>query len=228
MHVAIVGGGAALAQPIIEHYLGKDWDVTAICFGTVPRPFSMADGRDRLLVYQDVDMASEKAVKLLNLYPVDVLITLTGRVLNGRIEDMALTDWNWIIECNLTTVFNALRFGLPQMKMNSNIVVVGSIMGSLGGKGCANYAAAKAGLVGLVRAAANENANRNIRINLLELGYIDAGMGAKLSPELKEKIRETIPLKRFGTTEDVVEAVDYLGRTKYMSGNVLTLAGGLR
>ncbi len=109
-------------------------------------------------------------------------------------------------------------------------MVVGSVVGSTGGFGCCNYAAAKAGLVGLVRAAANEQAAKGTgtRVNLLELGYVDAGMGERLPEEVKNKSIRAIPLGRFARMDEVLDALDFLIRAPYMTGGVLTLAGGLR
>ena len=98
----------------------------------------------------------------------------------------------------------------------------------MGGYGCTNYAAAKAGLVGLVRGAANEWAKHQIMVNLLELGYVDSGMGAELNPRVRDAAVKSIPLGRFATEEDFVHAVEYLATTRYATGTVLTLAGGLR
>jgi NAD(P)-dependent dehydrogenase (short-subunit alcohol dehydrogenase family) len=153
---------------------------------------------------------------------------MPGSVNNAKLQHMTDRQWEDVITDNLTAVFNAFKACLPKMYPNSNIVVVGSIVGSTGGFGCSNYAAAKAGLMGLVRGVANELACLNVRINLLELGYIDCGMGKRLDEKVKTKVIETIPLKRFGTVEDFLTAVDYLCQTKYMTGNTLTLAGGLR
>lgn len=227
MHVVIVGGGAALAQPVIEHFTGDSGygadcylnrthpelsDITAVCRTALP----IVPGVNVIFELSEVTR------------PIDVLITMTGAVDNARLDAMTDEQWDKAIAANLTAPFQALRKLLPLVVDNGNVVVVGSIVGSTGGRGCANYAAAKAGLVGLVRAAANEHAARGVCVNLLELGYIDAGMGARLPPKVREAVLPTIPLYRFGAPEDVVLAVDFLARTRYATGTVLTLAGGLR
>lgn len=230
-HICIVGGGSALAQPVIEHYLNQGDVVKAICRTMMPdRPTVVREGSPRFEVFPGIDLvtATEDDLRPVQASGTDLLVTLTGLVQNATLTMMSLAEWNNVLHANLTTVFNALHHWLPRMANNGNVVVVGSIIGSTGGRGCANYAAAKAGLVGLVRAAANEVASRGICINLLELGFVDAGMGEQLGPELKAKILPTIPLGRFATTDDVVQAVDYLGRVRYATGTVMNLAGGLR
>lgn len=216
MRVVIVGGGAALAKPVIEHYLGRICAVTAVCHQSGPKVNPSDWGHRFKVVYglEEVDG------------PVNILITMPGSVCNGRIEELSLGDWRSVMDATLSSVFEAFRRLLPKMTDGGNVVVVGSVVGSTGGIGCANYAAAKAGLVGLVRAAANEHPR--LHVNLLELGYVDAGMGARLPEKVKEKVKASIPLGRFATEEDVVLAVDFLARTKYATGTVLSLSGGLR
>lgn len=225
MRLCIVGGGAALAKPLIEHFTGdcgsgsdcyldraypERSDVTAVCRTTPPE----VPGTNVVFGLEGVEGH------------IDVLITLPGSVRNGRIEELSLDDWRSVVDATLNSVFEAFHRLLPRMTDGGNVVVVGSVVGSTGGYGCANYAAAKAGLVSLVRAAANEYLR--LHINLLELGYVDIGMGARLPEKVKEKVRASIPLGRFATEEDVVLAVDFLARTKYMTGEKLTLGGGLR
>lgn len=217
MHIVIVGGGAALAQPLIRHFLLVDatHQLTVVCRTTLPEePWST-----RMTVVKDLGQVPRG---------IDVLITMVGSTNDAALRSMTDSQWVEVVNSTLAVPACALRRLLPRLKEGGNIVVVGSIVGSTGGFGCANYAAAKAGLLGLVRAAANEEAYRNVCINLLELGYVDAGMGARLDMKLRAKIEPTIPLKRFGTVADFVGAVDYLAKVRYMSGNVLTLAGGLR
>ena len=214
-HIVIVGGGAALAQPLIDHWgKGSEWQVTVVCRSKTP-------------VHPCAGMVIKRRVTEIH-EPWDVLVTLTGDVDNAPLSLMTDYQWRMAIEANLTHPFEALRYLLPHAREQANVVVVGSIVGSIGSRGCANYAAAKAGLIGLVRAAANEYAYKSLCTNLLELGYMDVGMGSRLQPEVRDKALSTIPLKRFGTVEDFVLAVEFLSKTRYMSGGVLTLAGGLR
>ena len=211
-HVVIVGGGAALAQPLIRRFLITGCKVTAMCRRTDPR----VGGCDVVALTGGVKDN------------VDVLVTLTGSTADVKIKDMNKFQWQDVIDSCLTAPAQAMTEMFLKMKPGGNVVVVGSVVGSTGAYGAANYAAAKAGLVGLVRSAALEWASRDIKVNLLELGFIDAGMGARLDPKVKERVLPTIPLRRFGTEEDFVHAVEFLATTKYATGTVLTLAGGLR
>lgn len=223
-HVVIVGGGADLAQPVIEHFCCLGAQVTALCKGRLPRM-----GHRNLEVYTGADdqlwLGWSQARREM---PIDVLVTMTGHTEDARIENMLPEQWERVMDGTLDCVFRALQHGLPLLaERQGNAVVVGSITGTTGAHGASAYSAAKAGLVGLVRSAALEWASKGVLVNLLELGYTDAGMGARLPEKVKERVLATIPMRRFGTASDVVAAIDHLARTRYMSGDVLTLAGGL-
>ncbi len=221
-HWVIVGGGAALAQPLMRQVLSTGDIVTAVCRNTLPAddvPRDRGNGDWIMRIVPRADIVAG---------PIDVLVTLTGTVDNARLVDMNDGAWDGVLQDGLTATFQALRDLLPRMRSPGNVVVVGSVVGSTGGFGCANYAAAKAGLVGLFRAAANEWASRQVVVNMLELGHTELGMGARLDDKVKERVLPMIPLGRFGVAEDFVQAVDFLSRVRWMTGNVLTLAGGMR
>lgn len=214
-HCCIVGGGAALAQPLIAKWLMEGHRVTAVCQTTLP------DHPDQA----GMTVARTGTAACL-VRGVDLLVTMTGATEDTKLDKMTEYAWCHVIGSVLDTVGWAFR--KIQLYDGANVVVVGSILGSTGGYGCASYAAAKAGLVGLVRAAANEWASRNICVNLLELGYTNAGMGSRLDAKVKERIMGTIPLRRFAEPHEVVDAVEWLGRVRYATGTIVNLAGGLR
>lgn len=221
MNICVIGAGAALGKELINHYTRKSYHVTAYGRSAIVLPHN-----ELLTLIPGVDFATIDHSPFSIENSFDVLVTGMGSVSNGLLKTMNLSQWNEVLSNCLTSTFNSLRFGLPRVKEAGNVVVVGSIVGSNGSVGCSNYAAAKAGLVGLVRAAANEFPR--LHVNLLELGYTDVGMGARLPEKVKERVLRTIPLGRFGTAEDFVHAVEFLSTTKYATGTVLNLAGGLR
>lgn len=205
-----------MAQPLLRQYAyGIDPHVVvAVCRNVVPD-----------VVATNV-FTVLSTTELTHGEPFDLLVTLTGRTADMRVGPGARAAWDGVIADTLTSVYDALA-NVP-VKDGGNVVVVGSVVGSTGGYGCANYAAAKAGLVGLVRSAALEWAGRGVCVNLLELGFMDAGMGARLPPKVRDRALPTIPLGRFGTEAEFVHAVEFLSTVRYMTGSVLTLAGGLR
>lgn len=199
-HICVVGAGSAIAKAYAVQKSTAGCQISSV--------FS--------------DESVEQVVS-----PIDSIVTFSGRVHNSKLCQMSLDQWNDSLNANLTSVFKALKHGLPKMNDGGSVVVVGSIVGSVGGFGCCNYAAAKAGLVGLVKAASNEMLSRSIRVNLLELGYVEAGMGARLDEKAKDRILDTIPMGRFANVKEVLVAIDFLSSQTYMTGNTLTFAGGL-
>ncbi len=221
--VCIFGGGAALATRVIKGFLGRGDQVYAVCRKHAP---GEVDPHDRLKVlWVDADDLDDY---LPALRKFDTVVTLPGSFENAKLDDMTYQQWDKVIDDTLTSVAKFLMTLSGKIMEGANVVVVGSVVGSTGCYGASGYAAAKAGLVGLVRSLALEWAGVGVKVNLLELGYIDAGMGARLSEKAKARAVELIPLGRFGSEEDVWHAVEFLSETDYMTGGVLTLAGGLR
>lgn len=202
MKVCVVGAGSAIAQGFARYHPEHQVYLT-----------------NRLDV---IDLAATEET----FSSLVVCIGYEGQAVTLR--KMREPMWETTVKANLTSVFEPLRYMLPKVADGGSVVVVGSIVGSTGGYGCAGYAAAKAGLVGLVRAAANEEARRGVCVNLLELGYVNAGMGARLPDAVREKVLGIIPLKRFAQLEEAAAAINFLVTTRYMTGNTLTFAGGLR
>lgn len=201
-NVVIVGARSALARSLLGTAFGRD-NVQLLDRSTDPATADVYD-------------------------PTDVLVTLAGRTYDAKLSSMTAHQWDGAIEDNLSSVAMTLMFLGKKVRDGGNVVVVGSVVGSTGAYGAANYAAAKAGLVGLVRSAALEWAGRGVCVNLLELGFVDAGMGARLPQKVKDRVLPTIPLGRFGTESEFVHAVEFLSTVRYMTGGILTLAGGLR
>src|SRR3990167_3476692 len=220
-HVCIVGGGSAIAQGLIDYFLDKGDRVTAVCYRAGPTN----PNRERLKILMGMDMAvGTNAAKLGDLDPIHVLITLMGSVDNSLLENMKADQWHAVLHSTLTSVFQTLRAAYPALATPSNVIVVGSIVGATGGRGCANYAAAKEALKGLVRATANEWSGRGLEylgrvVNLLELGYCNLGMGTMLG-KYKDVLLESIPLGRFADMEDIIPAIEFLATTRYCTGNV--------
>lgn len=225
-HCVIVGGGAALAQPLIARWIDQGDRVTAICRRTMPDINSLGLSDERQSDMLEV-LTTYDDHKWPDRPKIDLLVTMAGHVNDGKLG--SLMDYHAIdaVTDNLTSVLLALNRLLRWVKDGGRIVLVGSVVGRTGAYGAANYAAAKAGLVGLCRSLSLEVAPRQVRVNVLELGYVDAGMGVRLPAAVKERALESIPLGRFATPEEVVEAVEWLGRQTYMTGAVVPLSGGL-
>lgn len=162
---------------------------------------------------------------------IDMLVNNAGMTKDGLIMRMKTEDWHSVLNVNLSGMFYALKaVTKPMMKQRSGkIVFITSVIGLTGNAGQANYAAAKAGVIGLMKSAAKEFASRGIQVNAVAPGFIDTDMTKGLNDEVKKTYLEQIPLKRFGRVEDVAEAVKFLVSEKadYITGQVIHVNGGL-
>jgi 3-oxoacyl-[acyl-carrier protein] reductase len=144
---------------------------------------------------------------------------------------MKQPDWDAVIATNLTGAFVAIQQVLPAMMRErwGRIINISSLVGEMGNAGQANYAASKAGLIGLTKSIAQEMGSRNITVNAVAPGYVETDMTQGLSAELKQKMIDNIPLKRIGRPDDVAAAVRFLASEEagYITGHVLSVNGGL-
>ena len=158
---------------------------------------------------------------------IDVLVNNAGITGDGLFMRMSKDNWDAVINTNLTGAYNVTQPVIKVMmkQRSGSIVNMASIVGVYGNAGQANYAAAKAGLIGFTKSLAKELASRNIRVNAVAPGFIQTDMTKDLD---SEKITEHIPLKRLGTADDIADAVKFLATgTSYVTGQVLQVDGGL-
>lgn len=162
---------------------------------------------------------------------VDILVNNAGITRDNLVLRMKQPEWDAVISTNLTGSFNCLQAAAKKMvKQRSGVIVnVSSIVGVIGNAGQANYAAAKAGLIGLTKSVAKELASRNIRVNAVAPGFIETDMTSELAEDLKTKIVERIPMSRFGLASDVADVISWLAsdRAAYVTGQVIPVDGGL-
>ena len=162
---------------------------------------------------------------------IDVLINNAGITKDGLLIRMKRQDWNTVLNINLTGTFNCIKLaGKIMMKQRyGRIINMASVVGVTGNAGQANYAASKAGVIGLTKSAAKELAPRNITVNAIAPGFIETDMTAVLSEKVREAMLNQIPLKRAGTPEDVAGAVTFLAseQASYITGQVLHVSGGM-
>ena len=147
------------------------------------------------------------------------------------ILSMSEEDFDSVINTNLKGTFNCIKFVSKSMIKNryGKIINISSISGVAGNPGQANYAASKAGIIGLTKSVAKELAKRNINVNAIAPGFIMTEMTDVLRDKVKENILSQIPLKRFGTPQDVAELAAFLASDKssYITGQVINLDGGM-
>jgi 3-oxoacyl-[acyl-carrier protein] reductase len=178
---------------------------------------------------QSITEAIAKTAK--DFGPVAILVNNAGITKDGLALRMKKPDWDVVIGTNLTGAFVAIQQVLPGMMRErwGRIINISSLVGEMGNAGQANYAASKAGLIGLTKSIAQEMGSRNITVNAVAPGYVETDMTASLTEELKQKMLANIPIKRMGRPEDVAAAVRFLASEEagYITGHVLSVNGGL-
>lgn len=162
---------------------------------------------------------------------VDILVNNAGVTRDGLAMRMRDEDWQAVLDLDLTAVFRLTRAALRGMvrRRHGRIIGVSSIVAATGNPGQANYAAAKAGMIGMAKSVAAEVASRGITMNCVAPGFIDTAMTAKLGDEQRARLGAAIPAGRFGLPADIAAAVVYLASAEaaYVTGQTLHVNGGM-
>jgi 3-oxoacyl-[acyl-carrier protein] reductase len=194
-----------------------------------------AMGRQALPVLADVSSAAEvdkmvaEAASAYNR--IDILVNNAGIARDQLLLRMTEEEWDSVLAVDLKSVFLCTRAVLKYMtkQRRGRIISIASVVGIVGNPGQANYAAAKAGIIGFTRTVAKEVASRGITVNAVAPGFIDTEMTKHLKAEWREELKKRIPLGRFGSPADVAEAVAFLASDAagYITGQVLGVDGGM-
>lgn len=162
---------------------------------------------------------------------VDILVNNAGVTRDGLLMKMSEEDFDKVVNTNLKGTFNCIRFVSRTMlrQKSGRIVNMSSVVGVAGNAGQANYAASKAGVIGLTKAAAKELASRGITVNAIAPGFIETDMTAVLSEKVREATAAQIPMGHFGSPEDVADLAAFLAsdEAKYITGQVIHVDGGM-
>ena len=239
--VALVTGasrgiGAAIANRLAMAgaKVAINYNTSAEAAAAVMRSIDEAGGT-AMLVDADVSRQSdaENAVKSVvdNWGAIDILVNNAGINRDRLLLRMTPEDFDAVLDVNLRGAFLCTRYVMPHLikQRHGRVINMSSVVGLSGNPGQANYAAAKAGLVGFTKAVAREVASRNVTVNALAPGYITTGMVEDLSDEKRKQILDRIPMGRFGSAEEVAETVVFLSSdgAGYITGQVITIDGGL-
>lgn len=162
---------------------------------------------------------------------IDIFVNNAGVTRDGLMIRMSEEDWDLVMDINLKGAFNCIKaVARPMMKQRSgSIINIASIVGVMGNAGQANYVASKAGLIGLTKTTAKEFASRGIRCNAVAPGFIRSAMTDVLTDDVKKKYFESIPLGRFGETDNIADVVAFLASdmSQYVTGQTINVDGGL-
>ena len=194
-----------------------------------------AYGVQSLLVKGDVSQLSDVETMIKEVqhsFPtIDILVNNAGITKDALLMRMKESEFDAVINVNLKGTWNCMKVvARPMMKQRSGkIISLASVVGVMGNVGQINYAASKAGIIGMTKTLARELAGRNIRVNAVAPGFIQTHMTAVLNEDIKTELQTHIPLGVLGTAEDVAEAVAFLAsdRSKYITGQVIHVDGGM-
>jgi len=238
--VAVVtGAGRGLGRAIALRFAAEGADV--VCLSRSSENAESAaeavreSGRQAWAISADVgdsDSVNQAVKQILSeVGKVDILVNNAGVTRDGLLMRMSEQDWDLVLDTNLKGAFLLTKaFTRPMMKQRKGrIINISSVIGLIGNAGQVNYAASKAGLIGMTKSVARELASRNITTNVIAPGFIRSDMTSKLKEEQKEAILAGIPLGEMGEPEDIAQAALFLAGpgARYITGQVLTVDGGM-
>lgn len=236
----VTGGGRGIGRAIALALADAGADVAV----AVSRDLAAAEGvaeeiraKGRRAIASQTDVSSGTATEELvaavvtELGRIDILVNNAGITRDGLIMRMSEEDWDVVLDVNLKGTFNCTKAAVKRMirQRSGRIVNVTSIMGITGNGGQANYAASKAGIIGLTKSTAKEVGSRGITCNAVAPGWVQTQMTEHLPEALAEQVLKQVSLGRLGKPEDIASAVLFLSSeaSSYITGQVLVVDGGL-
>jgi 3-oxoacyl-[acyl-carrier protein] reductase len=241
-HVALITGASRGIGAVIASTLAQAGAKVGVNYHSSPEAAARvveaiaAGGGAALAVGGDVSSEADAQAVVKQVVQqwgrIDILVNNAGINRDRLLLRMTAEDWDQVLAVDLRGAFLCTKFVMPHLirKRRGRVVNVSSVVGLSGNPGQANYAAAKAGLIGFTKAVAREVASRNVTVNAVAPGFIAAGgMVEQLPEETRQQILGRIPMGRFGTAEEVAQAVVFLCSegASYITGQVLTIDGGL-
>jgi 3-oxoacyl-[acyl-carrier protein] reductase len=230
------GIGRSIAQKCVEHgakvaftYLSSDEKARALEQALSQNGGEVKGFKSDAANFEQAQQLVDDVVAYFGT--VDVLVNNAGITRDTLLMRMTEEQWDEVINTNLKSAFNLTKAVLrPMLKAKSgSIINMSSIVGVRGNAGQANYAASKAGLIGFTKSIAQELGSRNIRCNAIAPGFIETEMTEVLDPKAVEQWRNSIPMKRGGTPEDVANVTVFLGSdmSAYVTGQTIPVCGGM-
>lgn len=209
----VLNGRSEISEELLSEFASYDVKVIAIS-GDV------SSGEDAKRM---IDQAISE------LGSVDILINNAGITNDKLMLKMTEDDFERVLKINLTGAFNMTQAVLkPMIKLRQGAIInLSSVVGLVGNIGQANYAASKAGLLGLTKSVAREVANRGVRVNAIAPGFIESDMTDAIPDKMKEAMISQVPMKRIGTAEEVAGVTLFLAQQEYITGQVIAIDGGM-
>jgi 3-oxoacyl-[acyl-carrier protein] reductase len=238
--VAVVTGGCrGIGKAIVERFLNEGAEVFALDYVLPEEGINFIEQENlraklsciqvNVTDFTSVTKAIEQVISAAGR--IDILVNNAGITRDTLVLRMTEQDWDAVLDTNLKGAFLCSKAVVKQMMSQraGRIINMGSIIGIMGNAGQTNYAASKAGLIGVTKSLAKEFGSRNILVNLVAPGYVITPMTDKLTDEQKAKYTENVPLKRGATATDVANAVFFFAGpdSSYITGQVLQVDGGL-
>lgn len=209
----VLNGRSAISDELLDQF--SDYDVKVVAIS--------GDVSDSA----DANRMVAEAIETLG--SVDVLVNNAGITNDKLVLKMTEEDFEKVLKINLTGAFNMTQAVLkPMSKARQGAIInMSSVVGLMGNVGQANYAASKAGLLGLTKSVAREVAGRNVRVNAIAPGFIESDMTDAIPEKAKQAMIAQVPMKRIGQAEEVAQVVAFLASQEYLTGQVIAIDGGM-
>ena len=239
-NIIITGASRGIGKGILELFVENGANVAFSYIGdssqakSIEKEFS--DHKQKVVSYMSDASRFEQSQKLVDdvvneFGSVDVLVNNAGITIDNLLMRMSEEDFDKVIDVNLKSIFNTTKSILRTMlkQRSGSIINMSSVVGVKGNAGQSNYSASKSGMIGFTKSMALELGSRNIRCNCIAPGFIETEMTEQLSADVVQSWRDSIPLKRGGSTNDVANVALFLASdlSSYVSGQVINVCGGM-
>lgn len=217
--IALAEEGARVAVGYRSNEAGA-LETVSRCKGAIPVNIDVSRTDSVVDAFKEIEQ---------ELGTVDVLVNNAGINKDGLLMRMSEQNWDEVLNVTLKGTYRCTKRALPGMLKSrwGRVISIGSVVGTTGNPGQANYAAAKAGLVGFSKSLALEVAGKGITVNVIAPGFIETDLTARLNEAQRDALFSRVPMARTGTPEDVAEVVRFCARAAYLTGQVIGIDGGL-
>ena len=227
----VTGSSRGIGLAVAERALAAGDKVALLARGAEINALAERLGDNSIACQADVSQREQvlaAVARILSTWGrLDIVVNNAGAHRGGKVERLSLADWQTVIDTNLTGALNVISAASPHLQRGGAVVNVGAVVGFRGFPGDSAYAASKAGIAGLTRALAIEFAARGIGVNLVIPELVLTEMTRALSEKALESMRRKIPMGRFGEPDEIAEVVEWVARSRYMTGAFVPADGGL-